>query len=152
MTHHRYIYVDKDALEAATNPAWLAETEKELDEQIHQMFGGAEEKMEAGKCLSKETEKRLDGELKQIFGKWRERMEAEKKLELVPLAISFGWQAKDVAKMAERLSVNLRLLGGPDLVTHNDIAEVQADIVMLEFELREFSKIVTRLGKALMEE
>lgn len=74
------------------------------------------------------------------------------KLELTHAAISFGWQARIIAQMTERLSLNLRILGGPDLVTHKDVAEVQADIVMLEYELREFSKIVTRLGKALMEE
>jgi len=125
MKDYRNIVVDKEALEAATNPGWSIETERRIDEQ-----------------------------LKQIFGKWGLKMEEEekeRKLELVPLCISFGWQAKDVAKMAERLSVNLRLLGGPDLVTAHDMAEVQADIVMLEFELREFSRVVTRLGKILME-
>lgn len=127
MKDYRYIVVDKDAVKAATNPGWSIETERRIDEQ-----------------------------LKQIFKKWGEKVEEEeeekvRKLELVPLCISFGWQAKDVAKMAERLSANLRLLGGPDLVTANDVAEVQADIVMLEFELREFSRVVTKLGRILLE-
>ena len=125
MKDYRYIVVDKDAVKAATNPGWSIETERRIDEQ-----------------------------LKQIFNKWGLKMEEDekvRKLELVPLCISFGWQAKDVAKMAERLSANLRLLGGPDLVKANDVAEVQADIVMLEFELREFSRVVTRLGRILMQ-
>lgn len=78
-------------------------------------------------------------------------MSKETKLQLAPLCISFGWQAKDVAKLAERLSVNLRLLGGPDLVTVQDMKDLRADIVNLEFELREFSRVVTKLGKVLME-
>lgn len=126
MKDYRYIVVDKDAVKAATNPGWSIETERRIDEQ-----------------------------LKQIFKKWGLKMEEEekaRKLELVPLCISFGWQAKDVAKMAEKLSVNLRLLGGPGLVTANDVAEVQADIVMLEFELREFGRVVTKLGRILLEE